>query len=83
MVDDAEIKSLREQIKEAYDADKQMKKIIEVEVCKGQDIKENQPYPIIVRNHDGTDYIILVVRYQGKLFAVGGQCTHRNNLNDN
>jgi hypothetical protein len=49
-----------------------MKKIIEVEVCKSEDIKDDQLYPVKVKNHDGTDYTILILRYQGKLFAVGG-----------
>ena len=59
-----------------------MKKIIEVEICKTQDIKEDQIYPVKVKNHDGTDYTILIIRYGGRLYAAGGECTFKNVLNE-
>jgi hypothetical protein len=49
-----------------------MKKIVEVELCKSEDIRDDQLYPVKVKNHDGTDYTILILRHQGKLFAIGG-----------
>ncbi len=49
-------------------------------MCKSEDIKDDQLYPVRVKNHDGSDYTILIIRYQGKLFAVGGECTHKDSL---
>jgi nitrite reductase/ring-hydroxylating ferredoxin subunit len=59
-----------------------MKKIIELEVAHSEDIKEGCIFPVKVKNHDGTDYVILIIRYGGKLYGLGGECTFANVIDE-
>ena len=33
-------------------------------------------FPVRVKNYNGEDYLVLVVRIGDRLFAVGGECTY-------
>ena len=38
--------------------------------------------PVKVKNKDSSDYTILIIRYMDKLFAVGGQCTFKDPIDE-
>ncbi|EGR29865.1 hypothetical protein IMG5_147080 [Ichthyophthirius multifiliis] len=53
-----------------------MKQLQRYEVCESSQIKEGQIFSYTVKDGDNSEYELLIIRYQGKLYCVGGIDTY-------
>lgn len=71
----------------AHSPDKMLKRIVETEVCSSKAIQEGDLYFFKVKSENspgeaGKNVEIVIVRFEGKLYAVAGLCSYREPFED-
>jgi nitrite reductase/ring-hydroxylating ferredoxin subunit len=54
-----------------------MKKLITINVCEGKELLEGDRKILVVRDQEGKNRKIIMVRSRGQLFAFSAMCPHR------
>jgi hypothetical protein len=54
-----------------------IKKLQFLDVCEGKELLEGERKVLSVKNQEGKDRQIIIIRLKGKLFAILGSCPHR------
>lgn len=70
-------KKLKEELEEY------IKQLKEVDVCPREDIKNNEKVMVTVKDSFGNPYEILVLRTEGKLYAISATCPYREPFDSN